>query len=1256
MSAAEDETGEKVSGVISSSPDDIGSIPVMVDSEKPDQPDITSKVSDSERSDDNVAVKSKAEVPTAEDSKPPVDSQDPKEATGSQNAPAPAAAPAPTPSKRRPNPPTKGILKPPPPPAKPTLGNRLRDIVTVVGGGAKSLFDAPFDPESQNNANGPHTAGPSTVSSTSGQSVSASAVGGALNALSGRLGLGISRLVAGASGTPVASPAHSTSTSNDVTPVGSPGPSRSISLPDPRSSVDKGKRKDLKRATFLLPSLSITYPISSQGEPWSEKVLLERQSIESAHRSLLHSSTGAQYWTSQRLVALYESACKGREERPRVGIVRALEVFPSPPRPRTLHIILRPFDPTAPPLPHPAPYTLETPLNRHAAEALADVLSVECGLADMRLEAGALDGDDALKAILHALLVSGTLPTLSLAGNRKIKAAGWRLLGIFLKRAHALRYLDLSETNWDRKGVEYLSQALNAHRSAASQLPLETPDKAQRVLGMRERARSEPVNATILLDDAASLSESESVVAAEAASVYGSFMPPAPLLKSSGGYEGPSSLQTLRMDGCGFRGAVLEALAQGIRASDLRNVSLRRNKIGSLGAVALALMIRDYPDSAMSMSSFSPGLTASVSNSSLASFDQQLSPSPSPIPQSRQRRPPASPLKEEIALPPSPSLSHNNQVLQNQHLSNGKTTHAAKSALPVPNASSRDVNQSGVNTVPVEGKLSHAEFGGASMALQRSVRALDGVERIGRLLTLDLKGNEIRNGVGYIAQVLKRNRTLKVLNLSENRIEPAGLVALAESLKYNSTLETLDLSSNPCCGPTFEGISALRSAFTVNTSLKRLFLSDTGLANDGAIALAEFLPESKSLLHLDLSSNPMIEAAGVMALSVGLKSNTMIRCLDLSIAPDQTEVAELSQKILQICIRNTELAASRFEGRAELIWGPIKKSSLVHDIKRADDVRAETERIEQAVSPEGLAREYIYTLRHEKVIPVTKSTIVDLEKWYAAGKAASASGFTAWQPGQLPNEDFQPLVERGRALRDRLVEVIQVSSDEVLEDLLQLNDRLSNLVERSKGFKPPPRLLLPSQVVSPDRQSTLSPHRNRSTSGARRHMRISSLEISSPNFSIGDSDNDSDAEELDPETINSTPRPVSKFNARRGDAEAPVTPKTPEISGSTAGASATLVDLDETGGQESARSSEEVTSPVERVSRAWVEEEGEIFRKGTRLRVVEDEEENDVSGEDLRQEILDTPVARSPTRRVLSVEESERTSDDDQPKLADGDE
>lgn len=40
----------------------------------------------------------------------------------------------------------------------------------------------------------------------------------------------------------------------------------------------------------------------------------------------------------------------------------------------------------------------------------------------------------------------------------------------------------------------------------------------------------------------------------------------------------------------------------------------------------------------------------------------------------------------------------------------------------------------------------------------------------------------LQGGITYIAQVLKRNRTLKVLNLSENKLEVVGLVAIAEAL------------------------------------------------------------------------------------------------------------------------------------------------------------------------------------------------------------------------------------------------------------------------------------------------------------------------------------------------------------------------------------------------------------------------------------------------------------------------------------------
>ena len=171
-----------------------------------------------------------------------------------QQLPAEASSPAP----RRPRPPTKGILKPPPPPAKPTLTNRLRDIVTVVGGGAKSLFD-PLEPENA-------TAGPSTPQPPT--------VGGTLNAIGGRLSMGFSRLVS--------PPAPSSPASNPILPsAASPGGSplpKTAALPEVATERSKPKQP-LKRATFLLPSMSITYPISSSGEPWSQKVLDDRKRV-----------------------------------------------------------------------------------------------------------------------------------------------------------------------------------------------------------------------------------------------------------------------------------------------------------------------------------------------------------------------------------------------------------------------------------------------------------------------------------------------------------------------------------------------------------------------------------------------------------------------------------------------------------------------------------------------------------------------------------------------------------------------------------------------------------------------------------------------------------------------------------------------------------------------------------------------------------------------------------------------------------------
>lgn len=270
------------------------------------------------------------------------------------------------------------------------------------------------------------------------------------------------------------------------------------------------------------------------------------------------------------------------------------------------------------------------------------------------------------------------------------------------------------------------------------------------------------------------------------------------------------------------------------------------------------------------------------------------------------------------------------------------------------------------------------------------------------------------------------------------------------------------------------------------------------------------MPESKSLLHLDLSSNP-IDTAGVLALSVGLKSNHVIRCLDLSIPPNSPELAELSQSILQSCIRNTEIAAAETsQAKRDAIWGPIKKSSLVRDVRKADEDRATHEREQIATSPEGLAREYAYTLPLPKLIPIARSLSLDLQKWYDAAIVA-AERPEQWRSDDLPRDDFPILYQRAKALRERLVDTISQSDADDLQELLVVNDDLTSRIEQGTRFRPPPRVLLPSQMLHIEPPLPLPK--------SRRHMRSTSLEISSPNFSIGDSDNDSDAEEIDVQKI-----------------------------------------------------------------------------------------------------------------------------------------
>jgi len=270
-----------------------------------------------------------------------------------------AITPMPTPAPHRTrSKPKKGILKPPPPPVKPGFSGKLRDALGSIhpkfldyaAPGANGQVAA----AAQNIAAGP--VGNIANGVMEGAGVIGGAVGGAAAAVVGTWGGKLGRFVAGNSSassstagatggtslqlpwklqTAVGSPkAQDRNTNNNgasaistvESALAKPLSALSVSLGSATSPLPLDAHKPLKRASFLLPLISITYPISSTNAPWSEKILADRDEIERTKDKEVTSITAQDYWTRAKLVALYESACKGREEMIRTGIVNALSV------------------------------------------------------------------------------------------------------------------------------------------------------------------------------------------------------------------------------------------------------------------------------------------------------------------------------------------------------------------------------------------------------------------------------------------------------------------------------------------------------------------------------------------------------------------------------------------------------------------------------------------------------------------------------------------------------------------------------------------------------------------------------------------------------------------------------------------------------------------------------------------------------------------------------------------------------------------
>ena len=329
--------------------------------------------------------------------------------------------------------------------------------------------------------------------------------------------------------------------------------------------------------------------------------------------------------------------------------------------------------------------------------------------------------------------------------------------------------------------------------------------------------------------------------------------------------RGHSTLQSLRLDHSALRPAHLECVAEAVRASSLQHVSLRHNGLGDGSAPRLSRMLMDWDEHAR------PAIEdiERVGVVTVPATDDLYG--------------------DESQLHVITSLLHDHDA---------------------PHAPSRR----------------HERREAIIARAQAFQHALSDIPARGHLLTLDLRGNALHDtDAAILATALRRNRTLRVCSLADNHITPHGLACIADALRYNTTLETLDLSGNPCGGPALDGVLRLRVALAVHPRLKRVVFADTQLAAEGALVLAECLPDAEHLVHLDLTRNPL-GLVGMLGLAAGTRRNASLRCLDVSLE-DDPDFVEAAREVYTHCAHNTHTALAHAPPGVH-VQRPLDKSAL----------------------------------------------------------------------------------------------------------------------------------------------------------------------------------------------------------------------------------------------------------------------------------------------------------------------------------------
>jgi len=159
-----------------------------------------------------------------------------------------------------------------------------------------------------------------------------------------------------------------------------------------------------------------------------------------------------------------------------------------------------------------------------------------------------------------------------------------------------------------------------------------------------------------------------------------------------------------------------------------------------------------------------------------------------------------------------------------------------------------------------------------------SQQMAEALEKNKTIVRLDLANTPIGDeGASRLALAIAQHPSLEHLVLAGGLVGDRGATALAQALVTNKVLIGLNLMS---CHIGDAGASQIAEALIVNTTLEELYLNGQNLNNQGATQLALALMKNTTLSILGLANNDFSDE-GAIRLAEALKQNRTLKKLDL---------------------------------------------------------------------------------------------------------------------------------------------------------------------------------------------------------------------------------------------------------------------------------------------------------------------------------------------------------------------------------------